>query len=580
MKKILKGLLLAMLAALLAVCAACGSAEVRVKLGTSSVVLRPGETEKLTAELPQGGTAVWKSDDERVALVTQDGMVTAVSVGSAAVSVTCGGSSDYCQITVTEQGQTSVSDEQNKEGYLYYEDFDGRDGVPNYLRISRAGGGYLSVENGEMTLGTQGGGSAFASYLFDGMLSGTVVAEARVKVSDRAFSNILFFYRGEAGYDNGDVIACLGMNNGGFTNHDGSGWSGSILGYSLNTYYEVRMVLEIGAGKYQLYINGKQYADQTFRKRGDGVEDRIKLLKFGTDKSGAELTYDYIRISLTGDASAPAIAADGTTVSAAVGGTAKLGYRVTGSPRPTVTVTPLDGGTVGEDLHTVTPPAAAGAYRFRVRAENEHGADEKVFTVLVRSDPNELLNTDFSELPAGMELESNNGVSEVKEGMLHMQTGTSSPVLTSARYDFGEALSGKVRADVRVKNDSAGGTFMNILFLYRRGTASFDAAKCTSSVAIENGALKYHNGSGWQTLVSVQSGEWLEISVLYDFDSYTMTVELNGETVLENGVMRRASDDTSVLLIGSDKTGGEMYYDSLRFVREESAAVAAGRYDA
>ena len=116
MKKILKGLLLAMLAALLAVCAACGSAEVRVKLGTSSVVLRPGETEKLTAELPQGGTAVWKSDDERVALVTQDGMVTAVSVGSAAVSVTCGGSSDYCQITVTEQGQTSVSDEQNKEG--------------------------------------------------------------------------------------------------------------------------------------------------------------------------------------------------------------------------------------------------------------------------------------------------------------------------------------------------------------------------------------------------------------------------------------------------------------------------------
>lgn len=549
-----------------------GGSSASVVLESTDLVLRPGEERKLNVQVDgTQETPVWDTDDAKIAEVSSDGTVKAVAEGSAVVSVTAGGKSDFCQITVTSQGDVSVDDEEKVEGYLYYEDFDDRTSVPAYLRTSTASGGSITVENGEMTLATSGAGTAFASYLFDEMLTGKIVAEVRVKVASTSFSNVLFFYRGDMGYSNDDIIACLGMDAGGFKNHNGSGWQGSFLSYSVDTWYEIRMELDIGEGKYGISINGTDYADQTFRKRGDGVEDCIQLLKFGTDKADAGLTYDYIRVYRE---SSVEIRADKTTYTAVAGSEAAvtLDYKVSGGA--SVTVTPSANAqqyaTVGADNKTISFAAdtPAGVYTFTVKAEDATGSAEQVFTVIVRADANTLLDTDFSELPAAMTLYEGNGSVEVVNGELQIKTPSGGGAVY-ARYDFGEALSGKVQAETRFMATSP--DFVNLLFLYREGTQSIDASKCTNSVAVQDGNLKYHNGSGWQTLAAASDNEWHDLRVLLDYDAGTISIWLDDVQVLEGGVMRAQSDDTSVLIVGSDKKNCSLTYDYLRFTKVTEA---------
>lgn len=548
--------------------------KVTVALDCTDIVLKIGETRTLNATVSseKGKTYqnVWASDDNSIATVSSSGLITAVNSGSAVISVTAGRSSDYCQVTVTKQGNVSVDDEKKVPGYIYHEDFNERTAVPGYLRKNVSGGGDISINNQEMTFSTTGTGMAFASYVFDETLSGKIIAETRVKVGSTSFSNILFFYRGEAGYDNNDIIACLGMDAGGFKNHNGNGWSAFITRYNVNTWYEIKMILDIGAGKYALYINGTQYADQTFRKRGDGIEDRIKLLKFGTDKANATLTYDYIKIR--GDYS-PTIAADETTYSLALdkSKSTSLKYSVSGTPKPSVTVTTDCGfATISSDKRTITfaDDTPDGAYNFVVKAENEHGYQEKTFTVLVRGDSNILLNTDFASLPGGMTISSANGSTEVRNDSLVISTNGSGSVSAFARYNFGEILTGKVQAETKIKINSS--AFLNVLFLYRAGATTNTATLCTSSLAIEKNKLKYHNGSDWITLSdagTITNNVYYEIKVVYDFDNYTMSVWLNDNLVLENGKMRRAENDTAVLVMGSDKVNAYIEYDYLKFTK-------------
>ncbi len=556
------------LAALSACGAGADSAEL-VTLNESSIVLRVGEEYTLTAQTEGDVPLVWSSDNEAVATVSQEGKVTAVKAGSAAICAYAEGGSDYCQITVTQQGNVNKDDEEKVDGYLFYEDFDERTSVPGYLRQSLSGGGALSVEEGTLNFKTVGTGTAFATYIFDEPLSGKVVAEARVKVSTTAFSNILFFYRGEAGYDNNDVIACLGMDNGGFKNHNGSGWSAAIMPYATDTWYEIRMELDIGNGRYDLTINGTKCASQTFRKRGDGVEDRIKLLKFGTDKENAGITYDYIRIAEGKSADAPVIEAEASNYVIGVGETLHLDYAVTGRPAPAMQVTTnAPGAVVGADNKSVDfAGVAAGEYTVIVRAENEHGSDERTFTVTVRADKNVLFDSDFDTLPAGMATSAANGTAQVAGGKLVLTTGASGSALSLARYDFGAALTGKVRVDMALVNNSSENTFVNILYFFKSGVTSFDAKNCASALAIEKGNLKYHDGSGWKNICAVTRGETLEFSVLYDYDLGAMTVTLNGNVVLREGSLRNPDFDACVMMVGADKLGLDLSYDHLRVTR-------------
>lgn len=541
----------------------------KIELDSTHIILKIGEQRKLSVSsaTDSGQDFVWLSDDENIATVDGEGNVSAVNVGTASISVTLGSASDFCQVTVTEEGDVSADDENKVDGYIYFEDFEDRTDVPAYLRKSVSGGGEITLNEGNMSLETKGTGTAFATYEFDETLSGRIIAETRVKVGSTAFSNILFFYRGEYGYDTNDAIACLGMDAGGFKNHNGSAWSSSIKSYSVNTWYEIKMVLDIGSGKYSLYIDGVQYPDQQFRKTGDGVEDRIKLLKFGTDKSNAGLTYDYIKIS--GDY-APSINAETSTYAVSLEDTKSvtLRYGVTGTPSPEISViSDCPTATVSADNRTVTfsEDTVSGTYKVTVKAQNEYGTDEKTFNIIVRADSSVLLDTDFSD-DSGFVLNSSNGAAEVKGDQLVLTTQSSGTVLTYAKYDFGINLSGKVQAETRIMIDSS--AFLNILFLYRSGTQSIDATRCTSSLAIEKNTLKYHNGSGWVSISSagaISNNTWYDLKAIYDYDNYTMDVWLDGVEVLSGGRMRVASDDTSVLIMGSDKTSSVMMYDYLKF---------------
>ena len=89
-----------------------------VTLNQSTLTLIRGNSEKLTATVFPSDTTEstifsWSSSDTSVATVTSAGEVTAVGVGSATITVTCGGKTAICDITVTEQ-----------EGILY----SGKDG--------------------------------------------------------------------------------------------------------------------------------------------------------------------------------------------------------------------------------------------------------------------------------------------------------------------------------------------------------------------------------------------------------------------------------------------------------------------
>ena len=580
MKKILKSVLVFMCAAMLFMASACGSAEdgtgssASVRLADTSIVMRTGDERKLGVAIePATSDTDWASDAPEIVSVDGEGNVKALKAGTAVVSVTAGGASDYCQITVADTVQSAPDDEVKADGYIYHEDFTDRNAVPGYLRTSISGGGAMAVADGEMSLSTVGTGKSFATYTFGETLSGKIVVETRIKVASRSFSNILFFYKGEQGYSNDDIIACLGMDVGQFKNHNGGGWNNIGKSYTVGTWYDIRMELDIGMGRYDLLIDGQRFSRLPFRKKGDGVEDRIKLLKFGTDKENAELTYDYIRVSQGSDKTVPEIDASRTVYNISIEKTNSvvLDYRVEGNPKPEVKLVPSEdnpaGATVGADNRTVTfESGALGTYGFVIEAENSEGKAQKTVTVIVRENDSVLLDTDFSTKPDGMILLANGGESKVEGGKLVMTTASSGSVLTSAMYDFGDGLTGKVRVTMTVTVGT--NAFSNILFIYHPGVSAFESSNCTNSIAVEKGVLKY-NAGGWKSIESVTLGTAFKLEVLFDFDNRTFDLWLNDVKKLTGADMRKKTGESGVLLIGSDKAGTEMIYDSMSFVKEE-----------
>ncbi|MDE6409511.1 MAG: leucine-rich repeat protein [Muribaculaceae bacterium] len=85
----------------------------RIVLSASKIDLITGESDKLTATVyPDDAldkSITWTSDNEEVAIISKDGTVTALSVGVANITATCGDVSATCKVTVTPIVATSIA---------------------------------------------------------------------------------------------------------------------------------------------------------------------------------------------------------------------------------------------------------------------------------------------------------------------------------------------------------------------------------------------------------------------------------------------------------------------------------------
>ncbi len=84
-----------------------------VNLNYKQATMEKDETLQLIAtvspETTTDKTVVWSSSNEEVAIVSVDGLVTAISVGNAIITATCGSASATCEVTVAPTLATSIS---------------------------------------------------------------------------------------------------------------------------------------------------------------------------------------------------------------------------------------------------------------------------------------------------------------------------------------------------------------------------------------------------------------------------------------------------------------------------------------
>lgn len=86
---------------------------VSVKISAKEVVLNPGTSILLTAEvIPADHTdaLTWSSSDEKIAKVSADGIVTAVSKGTAVITASAGTQMASCKVVVKKQGNNNGGD--------------------------------------------------------------------------------------------------------------------------------------------------------------------------------------------------------------------------------------------------------------------------------------------------------------------------------------------------------------------------------------------------------------------------------------------------------------------------------------
>lgn len=568
MKKVCT-ILLAIAAALslFAGCSQGGTEVESVELNKTELTIYEGRSERLEATIKPEGTEAeieWTTENTAVATVSEDGTVSAAAAGSTTVTASAAGKSASCEVTVVTDA------EEKREGFVYYEDFDNRPGIPSYLNAETSGDGEAAIENGSLKFRVGASGKAEAGYTFEEALSGTYVVEARVKAESSNFANALFLCT-----EGGNKVACLGMDACGFRSNDGTGWSATIARYETGKWYDIRMVIDTESEEYDLYVGSDRYAGQPFSGVGE-----IKELKIGCDKPNTGIEYDSIRVYDGETRLFPVIDAEKTEYVASKDEqtSVTLEYEVIGTPEPEVQlICDRAGAEIAADNKTVTftAEAEAGIYKFTLRAENAVSVTEKEFTVNLRAEERVIFDEDFEtdEIPAGMVLTAEYGTAVIEDGALHLTTAEAglSPYTTAA-YDFIEPLTGKIVVETRVKNSSKGDShFANVLFLYNSAATEGNPDQCTASVAIEKNNLQYHTGSGWRVITAVENGAWLDLVITFNFDSGRMDIELNGTSVLTNAAFRNASfaDDTSKMFIGSTKSGCDIAYDYLRFLRAE-----------
>lgn len=89
--------------------AACAVPEKKLTLSKSSMTLTVGDSEKLTATTEEAGIVVFKTSDDAVATVAQDGTVTAVGEGNCTITAEIAALSATCAVTVKGEEEGNYS---------------------------------------------------------------------------------------------------------------------------------------------------------------------------------------------------------------------------------------------------------------------------------------------------------------------------------------------------------------------------------------------------------------------------------------------------------------------------------------
>lgn len=172
---------------------------------------------------------------------------------------------------------------------IYSEDFSSAT-KPNNLSVISKGVGKVNFDGETMNIIAEGAAnSTFVEIPFGERLTGKVIAETRFMVTTYAFSNALFFYNNDAS-DN--IVACLAFQNGSVLYHDGS-WR-TATSYQLNTWYDIKMVLNIEEAMFDLYLDDEYIGTYGFRV--PAKRDTITKFFIGSDKTNTDMYYDYLRV--------------------------------------------------------------------------------------------------------------------------------------------------------------------------------------------------------------------------------------------------------------------------------------------
>lgn len=375
-----------------------------VTLSQTTAEITVGETLTLTATvLPANATnktVTWKSDNGAVASVAL-GVVRARATGKATITATADGKTATCVVTVV----APPSDEEKVPGYIYYEDFDDRDEMPNYLAVRTSGSGNVALtDNGEMNISSgTSNAEAFVRYDFTEALPETYAFEARVMVTNDAgaFHNVLFLYNSA-----GTGVVTLAMEGGTFRNHSGGTWNNLNVPYEANVWYTIRIVLDCAENTYTLVIDDEVVmTDIPFRT----ADTDAAYFEIGGNKQNLGILYDHIAVR---EVSAPTLQVNETSKTLDLDAGQDeytLSYTADSSvaeePEITISCDKSSGFTRNGNVLTFT---AAGVYTFTITASDWAGSVSEEVVVTVTSATQEAPEVTVTEQSKELVLQEGN----------------------------------------------------------------------------------------------------------------------------------------------------------------------------
>ena len=113
--------------------------------------------------------------------------------------------------------------------------------------------------------------------------------------------------------------------------------------------------------------------------------------------------------------------------------------------------------------------------------------------------------------------------------------------------------------------------FSNILFLLADGNAP--ASNGGICIAVENGTLKYHNGSSWIGIVDISLGVSHNVTTVFDFETQKQEIYLDGK-LLGSFAVRNSNNakNSTHFVIGSDKSDTDFTIDHIKVTYHKNIA--------